>query len=112
MTRREFVLVRTVAARRVADLSCERLYMRFLDAQVGGPFTPDDAIESEGESERAPRMDAGSTARLFAGLAEALREADVVRLTDRAWLASEEFGSDLERVLAAFRARGGVVQNG
>jgi hypothetical protein len=71
---------------RRAELSCERLYMRFLDSQ------------SE-----------GTTAQLFDQLAADLRGTAVVQLTQTAWLSRAELRARLDDVLAGFKAAGGRV---
>ena len=84
--RRDFLFLR---AGQPALLSCEPLFMRFLDAQMDG-----------------------STAPLFENLADDLRKVNAVRLTDASWLARADFKSELEAVLDAFRASGGAVTLG
>ena len=69
-----------------AELSCEQLYMRFVDAEADG-----------------------TTARLFDVLAQDLTQARVVRLTDRSWLARADLNAKVDEILAAFVARGGRV---
>jgi hypothetical protein len=81
--RRDFLALKTG---RPAELSCERLYMRFLDAQSDG-----------------------TTSQLFDGLAADLRAARVVHLTETAWLARAELRAHLDSVLAEFKAAGGRV---
>jgi len=81
--RREFLALR---AGQPAELSCELLYMRFVDAEADG-----------------------STAQLFDRLAADLRAAGAVHLTDTAWLSRAELRSHLDGVLAAFEAAGGRV---
>jgi hypothetical protein len=85
MDRRDLLLLR-VRAGRHAELSCERLYMQFVDAQA---------------EER--------TARLFTDLSRDLENVATVRVVDRAWLSSAELRSELEAALASFRMRGGRV---
>ena len=84
--RRDFLFLR---AGQPAVLSCEPLFMRFLDAQMDG-----------------------SAAQLFEHLAGDLRKVTAVRLTDTSWLARVEFKSELDAVLDAFRASGGAVTLG
>lgn len=89
MKRRDVLLLRAGRDRTgdsAAELSCEQLYMRYVDAEADG-----------------------TTARLFDVLAQDLRRARVVRLTDRSWLAREDLKAKVDEVLAAFVARGGRV---
>ncbi len=68
-------------------LSCEQLFMRYLDAQM-----------------------AGNTAELFAHLTADLRAVTAVRLTETSWLARDDFQQQLRPVLDAFAARGGAIE--
>jgi hypothetical protein len=81
--RRDFLALRVGEP---AVLSCERLYMRFIDAQADG-----------------------TTVQLFDRLAADLRAAAAVRLTETAWLSRAELRSHLDAVLTAFEAAGGRV---
>ena len=81
--RRDFLFLR---AGQPAVLSCEPLFMRFLDSQVDG-----------------------TTEQLFEHLGADLRAVTSVRLADTMWLAREDFRHHLETALDAFRAAGGVV---
>ena len=73
MNRRDLLLLRTGQP---AVLSCERLYMRYVDAQADG-----------------------TTAQLFEALARDLSGVKALQLTDTAWLASEDFKRELDAVL-------------
>jgi hypothetical protein len=85
MNRRDFLLLRTDGG--AVTLSCERLYMRFLDSQLDG-----------------------TTSELFENLARDLRRVTAVRLIDPSWLSRDDLRSQLEPVLAAFQRRGGRVE--
>jgi hypothetical protein len=76
MNRREFLLLRTDGSAHAAVLSCERLYMRYLDSQMDG-----------------------STAAFFAGLGDELRKVKTLRLTDTSWLACGELKDRLDAAL-------------
>jgi hypothetical protein len=84
--RRAFLFLR---AGQPAVLSCEPLFMRFLDSQIDG-----------------------TTPRLFEHLAADLRTVNAVRLTDTTWLARADLKQQLDDVLDAFRATGGTVTLG
>jgi hypothetical protein len=81
--RRDFLLLR---AGQLAVLSCEQLFMRFLDSQI------DDR-----------------TAELFAHLADDLRAVTSVQLVDTSWRARADFNQQLDVVLAMFTSAGGKV---
>ena len=84
--RRDFLFLR---AGQPAVLSCEPLFMRFLDSQMDS-----------------------TTTQLFENLATDLRKVTAIRLTDTSWLARAELKSALDTVLDAFRAAGGTVTLG
>jgi len=67
-------------------LSCEPLFMRFLDSQLDG-----------------------TTAQLFENLAADLRKVTTVRLAETTWLSRADFKLELDAALDAFRAAGGKV---
>ena len=81
--RRDFLFLR---AGQPAVLSCEPLFMRFLDSQLDG-----------------------TTAQLFENLAGDLRLVSAVRLTDTGWLSRADFREQLDAALDTFRASGGAV---
>ena len=81
--RRDFLLLR---AGQPATLSCEPLFMRFLDSQLDG-----------------------TTPQLFEHLAEDLRKVNAVQLADTTWLTRADLKERLDAVLAAFIERGGRV---
>ena len=84
--RRDFLFLR---AGQPALLSCEPLFMRFLDSQMDG-----------------------TTTQLFENLAGDLRKVNAIRLTDTSWLAREDLKAQLDPVLDTFRAAGGTVTLG
>jgi hypothetical protein len=81
--RRDFLFLR---AGQPAVLSCEPLFMRFLDSQLDG-----------------------TTAQLFDNLAADLRKVTAVRLADTTWLSRADLKQQLDVVLDAFRAAGGRI---
>jgi len=85
MNRRDFLLLR-IARDEVAELSCERLFMRYVDASAEG-----------------------NTERLFDALGDDLKRTRTVRLTDVSWLAREDLKVPLESVLRVFEDGGGTV---
>ena len=107
MNRREFLLFKKVRGQRVAELSCERLFMRVVDSQL----TPGSNAGSDGPWVGEPPrvVDAITTDELFADLERQLRGVDVVRVVDAAWLTPGDLRQRLNSALDAFRAGGGHV---
>ena len=107
MNRREFLLFKKVRGQRVAELSCERLFMRVVDSQL----TPGLAADSDGPWVGEPPrvVHEITTDELFADLERQLRGVDVVRVVDAAWLTSADLRQRLNSVLDGFRASGGQV---
>ncbi len=85
LRRRDFLALRVGAP---AVLSCEHLYMRYLDSQMDG-----------------------TTAQLFDNLATDLRRVTALRLTETTWLARADLKAQLDAVLETFRAAGGLVDS-
>jgi len=76
MNRRDFFLRRTAGQPRIVEISCERLYIRYVDAR------------SEKRLPQFLRM-----------LERELEAAGEVRLTSREWLARDDFRADVESLL-------------
>lgn len=90
MNRRDFLLLKPRArGGPLLQISCESIYMRYVDARRDG--------------------DAGEP---FRWLEARLAEARALRLTDRQWLAAGDLESRLAPLLAAFRAGGGELELG
>jgi len=86
VNRREFLLLSPGRRKETAEISCERLYMHYLDAEVEG-----------------------TTRDLFDALDEQLRSMRELRLLDTEWLSRADLLARVEPILAAFHARGGRV---
>src|SRR5215471_711176 len=85
MNRRDFLLF-TNDRKNTAELSCEQLYMRYVDSTLDG-----------------------STRQLFESIEQRLSTVKVLRLTESSWLTSDEL-KPMQPILAAFRARGGRIE--
>src|ERR1051325_3006165 len=85
MNRRDFLFLKTRYEGQTLELSCEQLYMRYLDSILEG-----------------------TTAQLLEHFKQNLSAATVLNLTDPAWLASDEL-KPVDSLIADFRARGGRV---
>jgi hypothetical protein len=112
--RREFLFLRTDAATRVAELSCQRLYMHYQHAWVTTIPAGDDAVDGGAgadDAEPPTAFTVRTPGELFGEVARQLQGADVLRLVDTEWLALDEFRRDVESVLDAFRDRGGRVES-
>ena len=115
MNRRDLLLLRTDRDRRVAVLSCERLYMQYQQTQfttdrAGEGGTPDATNLWSDDDEPPAVFDERTTQQLFSAVDRELRNADVVHVVDTGWLAVEPFRRDVEDLLAVFRSRGGRVE--
>ena len=113
MNRRDFLLLRSVPSSRIVDLSCQQLYVRFLDTKITG--VAGDRQDAEKRSnpwggEPEPVFEERTFADVLRSIEDGLRDADVVRLNEPAWLACEDVKRGLDDVLAAFRTRGGRVE--
>ena len=85
--RRDFLLMR-ISRTDAVVLSCEQLYMRYVDARADG-----------------------TSEALFDTLRAELRGVKTLRLIKTSWLADEPLSRELDRVLTAFRGEGGRVEH-
>ena len=108
MNRRDFLLFKTVGERRVAELSCERLYMRVVETRRVSASSGEAGDRWDGEPPAV--FNEQTTDRLFADLEQELRGADVVRVIDGSWLAAGDLKRRLDAVLDAVRARRARVE--
>ncbi len=114
MNRRDFLTLGTRGEERILELSCERLYMRYADAQsdVGRREEPADVGAGSHSWEGEPPMEivTPTTSELFDELDRQLADADVLRVLQHEWLAGQEFGREIEARVETFRHRGGRVE--
>jgi len=85
MNRREFLFF-TRGRKNTAELSCQQLYMRYLDSTLDG-----------------------TTPQFLQEIEQRLSGITSVRLTDSVWLSSDEL-KPVASLLDAFRARGGHIE--
>ena len=114
MKRRDFLRLRTEAAIRVAELSCERLYMHYQHACVTtmpAGVADRHAVPERGDAEPPAELTVRTADQLFGEIERQLQGADVLRLVDEEWLVVDDYRHHVERVLAAFRGRGGRVES-
>lgn len=88
VNRRDFLMLRVEPARATAVLSCEHLYMRWVDARAEG-----------------------ATAALFDRLASDLAGVKTLRLIKTSWLADADLRRQLEAALEPLRSCGGRVEH-
>jgi hypothetical protein len=113
VSRRDFLKLRVTEGRRVLELSCESLYMRYQDARSGA------ARRQVSNHDDPTGPDSSSTGlvtltpdELFAELERQLGEADELRVLERDWLDCGAFGHEVGERLEAFRQHGGRVEFG
>jgi hypothetical protein len=85
MNRREFLFL-AKDLNNTAELSCEQLYMRYVDSTVDG-----------------------TTSHFFRKLEERLATVTSLRLIDPSWLSCDEL-EPVQGMLQAFRERGGRIE--
>jgi hypothetical protein len=108
MNRRDFLLFKTDGRTKTVEVSCERLYMQYVDARLA----PEPAATSElvVDGEPPARFDRRTVRQLFADIAHDVHDADVLRITHTEWLAEEEFRREMTVLVDAVRRRGGRVE--
>jgi hypothetical protein len=111
MNRRDFLLFRRERDLRIVELSCRTLYMRYLDAQVAGT-PPADAEDASDPWHHEPPavLSRRTVSDLCTEISESLRDADVLRVRDEAWLREPAVREHVQTAIDAFVARGGRVE--
>jgi hypothetical protein len=109
VNRRDFFRLVRRGRQRVLELSCERLYVRWVDAEGRSTRIGRDDGASEG-GEPPTRIAAESCADLLAELDGRLAAADVLRLVGDEWLQSDELRRGVHRQIDSFERRGGKVE--
>jgi hypothetical protein len=104
--RRDFLLFRTEGRTKTVELSCERLYMRYVDARRAPEA---DAADDVADGEPPPRFERPGVRQLFDDLARDLDEVDIVRVTHSEWLADGEFSREVRALVDRVRGKGGRV---
>lgn len=113
MNRRDFLSFRTEGSQRVAELSCEKLFMHFQDLSSGfqqateEAGTLDDADWWAGEPPLSIHGIDPET--FFRGVLGEMRETHCLQVLDMEWLVQGDFRIRVETLLAAFKAQGGEV---
>ena len=112
MDRRAFLRLTVRGRERTLDLSCERLYMRWVDAEAAAsrPDLPCEPAGAPWEGEPPLEVAVCSTGQLLEELEDRLASAHVLRVRGREWLASGDFRRAVESRIEAFRRRGGRVE--
>ena len=116
VSRRDFLTLRTSGTKRVLELSCEPLFMRYVDAcssvgvRGGGDASAADSFTVFGEPQTD--IDLPTVQALFAELEGKLCDADVLRVMGREWLSDADFGRRVSACIDGFVSRGGRVEYG
>lgn len=110
LRRRDLLRLRTPSRDRVLELSCQQLYMRYLEARRGRPDPAPLDDSALGEPDAA--HDVPGVPDLIEGLTRDLATADVLRIVEREWLVDPDLRREVERLVEAFIARGGRVESG
>lgn len=110
LDRRAFLRLATGGRERVLELTCERLYLRWVDA-LGGPRQAPHADAGsgwfEGSGEPPASLALETRADLLAQVEAGLAGAQALRVVGPEWLADGELRREIESRVAAFRRSGG-----
>ena len=113
MNRRDFLRLGK-GKERTLELSCDRLYIRWVDARsgLGATASADDVERDAALWGGEPSLDVTvpTPEQLFAELEQRLAGVQVLRVHGREWLASGDFRREVESSMEAFRRRGGRVE--
>jgi hypothetical protein len=94
---------------RVVELSCERLYMQLLDAELTSTAPPAGCEYSPYDGEPPASFHPRDPTRIFDDIERDLAGADVLRVTDRSWLSADPLSGRLDALIRQFREAGGRV---
>ena len=107
VSRRDFLRLRRTERGRLLEVSCRALFMRSADAKIEA----EEPVDWEpGMGEPPAVIHRRSAEDLVESLERDLRDAQVLRLLEPEWLENIEGASRIQAAIAAFRARGGVVE--
>lgn len=119
MKRRDFLLLKRERGIRTVELSCQQLYMHFLQRratadQLDAGSPSDENFDTAEEGEPPTAFDERTTEQLFANLERDLDGAELLRVTGHRWLSEgdEEVQREFNKLVSSFRARGGRVEFG
>ena len=106
MNRRDFLLFKTEGRTKTVELSCERLYMLYVDTRN----TPDAEPLEVYDGEPPARFEIRSARQLFDDISRDLDGVDILRVMHTEWLADGDFKREVETVIASVQRRGGRVE--
>jgi hypothetical protein len=113
LSRRDFLKCHVSKGRRVLELSCECLYMRYQDARSEAGRRQ---VSNHDEPARQGESSAGFAMlkpdQLLAELEHQLAGVDELRVLEREWLDRGDFGRQVGARIETFRRRGGHVKFG
>jgi hypothetical protein len=107
VSRRDFLRLRRTDQGRALDVSCQMLFMRIADARIA-PVSQEEYDQSIGEPPAV--LERRTTDDIFHALEDDLTDVQTLRLLEPEWLESMPDRARLDRIVAAFRARGGRVE--
>jgi hypothetical protein len=108
ISRRDFLRLRRTERGRLVEVSCRALFMRSTDAAI----EPEEPVDWEpGMGEPPAVINRRSAEDLVESLERDLGDAQILRLLEPEWLENMPGASRIHGVIAAFRARGGVVES-
>lgn len=114
MNRRDFLLLHTEDSKRVAKLSCEKLFMHFQDLSSGFQQAEEEAGTAQDAEwwagEPPLSINKIDHETFFRGVLAEMRDVDCLQVMDMEWLAQGEFRIRVETLLSAFKAKGGEVE--
>jgi hypothetical protein len=107
VSRRDFLRLRRTERGKVLEMSCHTLFMRCADTTLSAPA---DLAWEPGMGEPPAVFARPTLDDLVESFEQDLRDVQVLRVGEPEWMASVHGAARFEAVIAAFRARGGVVE--
>jgi len=113
LSRRDFLRLHVSEGKRVLELSCERLFMRYQDAQSGvGRRQISNHDDVTPWAQQPTGFDTPTLDELFAEFERQLAEVDELCVLEPDWLNGGAFGREVGVRVEAFERRGGHVAFG
>ncbi len=113
MNRREFLFFKTDGSRKIAELSCEKLFVHYQGLSSGFHQAQEEAgsfDEADWWAGEPPLFIASiDTEAFFRSVQSEINDVDSLQVLDMEWLQQGDFRIRVETLLAAVRAKGSDV---
>ena len=103
-------MLRTRGSKKVLELSCEHLYIQWVDARSASTRSGKAGAQESWEGEPPTQVRTASVTEILDHLERRLSSVDVLRVRNPEWLSDLRFRSEVDDRIERFRRRGGRVE--